>query len=130
MKQSRYFFIVFICLVYSMSMTAFSQTIVYLDEHQNPTTSSNFTYKRVITYLRPIINPGLGIGNNGNFTTHPTPTGLHVCSLHDYYRTGEPALAANVIVSDPTCPANDMSFDGPVTWYYRDGNIKQKAVYK
>jgi hypothetical protein len=105
--KRAYCFILLVCL---LRIGVFAQTVAYLDENYNPATSSNYTFKRVLKYLKPIINPNYGVGDKGNITVHPAPTGLHVCSLTDYYRTGEPALAANIVVLDPTCPANEFSF--------------------
>ena len=120
-----FFFIAFFRLT---PIDAFAQNVSYLDADHKPVTSGNYTYKRVVKYKEPIINPNLGTGYYGNITASPQPSGLHICSLIDYYRTGDPAYVANVITVNPNC--SEWEVDGIAISYFKSGSIKQKTPYK
>jgi hypothetical protein len=110
------------------SVRASAQNVTYLDENYKPASAANYTYKRVIKYKEPIFIENTGIGIYGNITVNTQPSGLHVCSLIDYYKTGEPALVVSVKTTDFKC--SQWWFDGMATFYFKNGNIKQKAPYK
>lgn len=115
--------------IFSMGATGIvAQTITYLDGDYRPVTSTNYVYKRVIKYKEPVLNPNIGTGYYGNITSNVQPTGLHVCSLIDYYVTGEPAMVANVLTLDLKCA--QWAIDGIAISYFKNGNIKQKTPYK
>lgn len=114
-----------ICL---FSISVFAQNVTYLDENYKPATVGNYTYKRVIKYKEPIINPNIGTGYYGGITANPQPSGLHICTLTDYYKTGEPALIVNVVTLDLKC--SEWAFDGQAVAYYKNGNIKRKESWK
>jgi len=101
--------------------------VSYLDENHHPATEEDYFYKRTVKYKRDIINPNFGIGYKGNITTNPTPTGLHVCTVIDYYRTGEVALIYDALSLELSC--TDLAADGPAISYYRNGRIHQKGSY-
>jgi hypothetical protein len=103
--------------------------VTYLDADHKPTTAGNYTYKRVIKYKEPVMNLNVGTDYYGNITANPRPTGLHICSITDYYKTGEPALVGNVVAGDVSC-SQLGGFDGQVVAFYKNGNIKRKEPWK
>ena len=120
--------IFFLTTVFCLTtISSFAQNTTYIDADYKPATAANYTYKRVIKYVKPIINPNIGTGYYGGITSNPQPTGLHVCSLMDYYKTGEPALIVNVLTLDLKC--SEWAFDGMAVFYYKNGNIKRKEPY-
>ncbi len=112
-----FFFATVFCI---MANGASAQNITYIGEDLKPATATNYTYKRVIKYVKPSTTPD-GYGGVIFF-------GLHICSLMDYYKTGEPALVLNVVSSQLNCA--DWSPDGQAVYYYKNGNIKRKEFYK
>jgi hypothetical protein len=110
-------------------MNVSAQNISYLDADYKPATATSYTYKRIIKYKEPIMNPNIGTGYYGNITVNPQPTGLHLCSLIDYYRTGEPALVANILSGDISC-SQLGGIDGLAIYYFNSGSIKRKEPYK
>ena len=123
--SSIFFFASLFCLT---SISVFAQNAAYLDADYKPATAANYTYKRVIKYVKPILNPNIGFGYYGNMTSNVQETGLHVCSLIDYYKTGEPALVVNVLTIDLKC--TQWAFDGIAIYYFKNGNLKRKEPYK
>src|SRR6267142_1725857 len=122
--------IIFMCAVLCAAPVGIlAQSVTYLGENYEETSKADYVYKRVIKYREPIINLNPGTTSNGlGITVHPQPSGLHICSLIDYYRTGEPALVVNLITFNVDCTQG--SFDGQAISYYRNGNLKQKSFYK
>lgn len=110
------------------AISTFAQTVTYLDVDHNVATAESYVYKRVIKYKEPVLNPNIGMGYYGNLTSNVQPTGLHICSLIDYYKSGEPALVVNVLTLDLRC--SRWAFDGMAISYFKNGTIKQKAPYK
>ncbi len=121
---SRFLLAGMFCL---LPIAAFAQQVTYLDENLKPTSASSYTYKRVLQYQGSVLNPNLGIGYYGNATAHITQTGLHNCSLIDYYKSGQPATVLSVRSLSPDC--NHWSPNGPGIFYYPSGHIKQRAYY-
>lgn len=122
---SRFLFVgVFCC----SSVTASADQVTYLDANGKPASASSYTYKRVMRYEGPVLNPNIGIGYYGGITAQPMPTGLHRCSRTDYYKSGQPAvvLAGNALGAD----CSQWSPNGPFVSYYPDGHIKEKAYFK
>lgn len=101
-----------------------------VDADYKPATAADYTYKRVFKYKEPILNPNLGFGYYGNVTTNlkSKPTGLHYCTLTDYYKTGEIALVGKVLATDLGCTQRG-GFDGQVVAYYKNGNIKRREPW-
>ena len=116
-----------VCL---FSISAFAQVVTYLDENYKPAAASNYTYKRVFKYKEPIINPNLGTGYYGGITVNPQLTGLHYCTVTDYYRTGEIALVGTVVAGDVGCTRRGTGFTSQVIAYYKDGTIKRKEPWQ
>jgi len=110
------------------SNTVFAQSVTYYDELGIKATAANYAYKRVVKYKEPIERLNIGTGYYGDLTINSTLSGLHICSLIDYYRTGEPALVATVISQNLDCSKWD--FHGQAVWYYKNGNIKRKQTWK
>ncbi|MBO0859117.1 MAG: hypothetical protein J2P21_11695 [Chloracidobacterium sp.] len=107
---------------------AFAQSISYLDPNYNPASEKSYAFKRVIKYKNPVAITHIGRDYYGNWTSHSELTGLHVCSLTDYFPGGEVALVANVISNEMTCA--HWNFDGKVVYYYRSGHIRKTESYK
>src|SRR5690349_16826659 len=106
--------IFFLVTVFSLTtLDGFAQSVTYLDADHKPTTAGSYTYKRVIKYKEPVMNLNVGTDYYGNITANPRPTGLHICSITDYYKTGEPALVGNVVAGDVSC-SHLGGFDGQV----------------
>ena len=75
------------------------------------------------------MNPNLGTGFYGGMIANPQPSGLHTCSLTDYYKTGEIALVGKVIALDVGC-TQTSGLDGQAVTYYKDGTIKRREPWK
>jgi hypothetical protein len=118
----------FATIFFSTASKAFSQYITYLDANYKPSTATNYTYKRVIKYVKPIIDPNFGTSIYGGMTSNPQLSGLHVCQLTDYYKTGEIAVIGNILTIDYKC--SGWGFDGQVVAYYKDGTIKRKEPWQ
>lgn len=126
MKRSITF--LFLATVFSLTANSVvAQIVTYLDGDYKPAIAENYTYKRVIKYKQPIINPNIGTGYYGGLTANPQPSGLHICSLIDYYKTGQPALVVNVVTLDLKC--TQWAFDGMAIYYFKSGEIKRKEPY-
>src|SRR6185295_10774538 len=54
---------------------------------------------------------------------------LHICTVSDYYKTGELALIGRVPSMDVNCSERG-GFDGQVIAYYKDGTIKRKEPWQ
>jgi len=121
-----FFFAIVLCLT---SISVFAQTAIYLNADYSPATAANYTYKRVFKYKEPVINPNLGTGYYGGITSNPQPTGLHICTVTDYYKTGELALIGKVPSMNLNC-SEPGGFDGQVIAYYKDGTIKRKEPWQ
>ncbi|HYX29257.1 MAG TPA: hypothetical protein VE863_11885 [Pyrinomonadaceae bacterium] len=128
MKHRLMMIAIAVAFFVAAAITASAQTVTYLDADYKPATATNYMYKRVIKYKEPILNPNIGTGYYGNITANVQLTGLHVCSLIDYYNTGEPALVVNVVTIDLKC--SQWAFDGMAISYFKDGTVKQKAPYR
>jgi hypothetical protein len=129
MKRSAMmlFFATVFCLT---SITIFAQNVTYLDANYKPTTAANYTYKRVIKYEKPILNPNLltvWLDGVPHTTINPQQTGMHSCSLVDYYKTGERGRVANLLSIDATC--SQWVFDGKEILYYKNGKVQREATY-
>lgn len=121
-----FFFATVFCLT---SIGVFAQNVTYLDADYKPATAANYTYKRVIKYKEPIVNVTLGENYYGNITANSQPSGLHVCTLIDYYKTGEIALVGNRTAGNINC-SQLGGFNGQVIAYYKDGTIKRKEPWQ
>ncbi len=114
--------------MFCVSINILAQTTSYLDSDYNPTSSTDYIYKRVLKHKEQIINPNFGLGYYGNLTVNPQLTNLHICSVTDYYKSGELALFGNAITGSISCsPA--YGFDGQVVGYYKNGVIKYRAPW-
>jgi hypothetical protein len=127
--MKRFSLILCLAVVFFLAPSTFAQTIEYLGSDYSPATASNYTYKRVFRYKEPIINPNLGTGYYGGITSNPQPTGLHICTVTDYYKTGEIALVGKVPSTDLNCSQHG-GFDGQLIAYYKDGTIKRKEPWR
>lgn len=110
--------------------SARTQGVTYFNEYYKSATATNYTYKRVIKYERPEMDPNLfTVYMNGlpHVTINPVQTGIHYCSLVDYYRTGEIAREARLVSTNKTC--SQSAFDGKEILYYKNGRVKQEATY-
>ncbi len=120
------FFATFFCLT---SVGVYAQSVIYLDADYNSATAANYTYKRVFKYKEEILHLTFGRDYCGNSTSSVKQTGIHVCTVTDYYRTGEIALVGKIIAGDVGCSQRG-GFDGQVVAYYKNGNIKRKETWK
>lgn len=122
--------IFYIAIFFFLVVTSASaQDITYLDDNFLPTTSANFTYKRVIKFKELILYTHSETNPNTGYTTYTSrPSGLNRCSLIDYFKTGRTALVADIVSLSSNC--SNWSFDGGVVYYWQNGNIKRKEFYK
>jgi hypothetical protein len=110
---------------------SFAQIVVstsYLDRDYHPASERSYTFKRVITYKNQVFVPHATTDYYGTLHIDENPSGLHVCSLADYFASGEPALVANVISLKTSC--DQWSFDGKVVYFYRSGRMRKTEFYK
>jgi len=105
--------------------------LVYFDENYKPANSGKYTYRRIIKYKEPVIYGSLNSVTDlsGRTTVAPvaSQTGTHICSLTDYYKTGEPALAASLITVYPNCSHGYLH--GVAVFYYKNGRNSSKWSY-
>jgi hypothetical protein len=118
----------FVTVFYLSAASAFAQNIIYLDVDYKPATAANYFYKRAIKHKEPVMNLNLGTDIYGGVTSNAQPSGLHICSLTDYYKTGEPALVVNVKTNNPNCSGG--YFDGAAVYYFKNGGFKRKEFWK
>jgi hypothetical protein len=111
------------------TISVFAQSAIYLDANYRPATAENYTYKRVFKYKEPLMSPNPRTTFHGSTTFDPQPTGSHICTVTDYYKTGELALAGKVLSIDVGCSQQSV-FDGKVVAYYKNGNIKREESWK
>ena len=93
--------VVTICLLGSIS--GFSQTLEYYDNNWEPTSKERAAYYREITY-----------------DENRKPVGL----VRDYYTTGELQFEGRMISVNPD------TLDGNCTWYYKNGQKSEEAIYR
>jgi len=116
--------------VIALFATTFSlaESVTYLDQNYHPASERSYAFKRVIKYKNPIAITHIGRDETyGDWYSHSELTGLHLCSLTDYFPGGEVALVANVITNVMTC--EHWNFDGKVVYYYRSGHIRKTEFY-
>ena len=85
-------------------------------------------YKVVLKYKEPIERLNVGWGYYGDTTISSSPSGLHLCSINFYYKTGQPLLLGTVISQKIDC--SNWDFHGQVVYYYKSGNIARKENWK
>jgi hypothetical protein len=132
MKRWSTTLLVLVTIVCFTTIHGFAQKVTYLDEHRKPATATNYTYKRVITYEKHLIGPTPGpIFMNGEVVIGTAPLGSdsHLCSLTEYYNTGEPAFVAKVEAFGYDKNCNHWKIVDEAIGYYKSGRIQWKAHY-
>lgn len=107
---------------------SFAQSVSYVDRDGHPASAKSYAFKRVIKYKEQIYIPHSTTDRYGIQHIDQNPSGLHICSLTDYFPSGEPALVANIFSQQPSC--DQWSFKGKVIYYYRSGRIRKTEFYQ
>jgi antitoxin component YwqK of YwqJK toxin-antitoxin module len=120
-----------VAMIAVCSITAsFAQPVVstsYLDRDYHPASERSYAFKRVIKYTGEIYNTRIKMDKDYLQHVESTPSGVHTCSLTDYFPSGEPALVANLNSRDMLC--KEWWFDGKVVYFYRSGRIRRTEFY-
>ena len=115
-----------------------AQQILYLDRDYQPASESSYAFKRVIQQESMHHQEHLR-DKNGNVRDRPSI--VYVCSVRDYYASGEPALVGestssrkgcnlDCALEDGTLTYCTPSFQGKVIYYYPSGRIRKTEFYQ